>query len=417
MSKASVKVNPGGYTFTYPLDQIKIDVSRIIDDRRSANTTAEVHVTSINPEMPGHLHRGRVVLTGSNSKVAFAKVLSSLYNHLPWAEIIEAVSLQSLDLYRQGEPVVTVGNNPVADRPMFQVRPFLPLGQPSVFYGMGGSFKSYFAAFMGLMVQTGTGLMHFEVTPGNVLILDWETSAEECNERLRALCRGLGLPPTELHYRYCFHPLADDVDEIQHLVGELGISLVVVDSAGAACGGDPSSAELTIRLMNALRSLRTTSLVVDHVSKNTSDGKEPTPFGSVYKINYGRSVWEVKRAQGRSGNVIEVGLYHRKVNNGPLLQPIGFGIEFKNDAEGRAEEVHIYRNNVLQSNELSKGMPAITRIMDELKAGKLTVKDLAENLEMDPTTVRARLNEAAKHGTVVKLGDEWALAAFEKDPF
>lgn len=413
-SDPSIKTLPGGYLLVHSHEMVKLRYSRFAEDRRNQSTSAEVEITSVSPEAAGHLHRGRVVLTGSSSKTQLSKLLYTYDENLDWTTIIEKDCRLVLDLYRAGEPVVDIGDLPDDNGPAYRIEPFIPEGRPAVIYGKGGSFKSYFALALGLMVKVGTPILNFKPIQGEVLVLDYETSKDEADRRVKAICRGWGLNPTTLAYRYCALPLAQDLESIQETIGNLGSQMVIIDSVAAACGGDPSSAELAVQMFGALRQLKVSSLLVDHISKNGTG--ETSPFGSVYKINYGRSVWELRRAEGRKQQTIDLALHHRKVNEGPLLGTLGFGVEFTNDAYGRTYTVSITRNNVMDTEHV-KDLSIPKQILGELRHGSLSTQSLSETIGIDEKTIRARASELRRDGKIQKRGELWELPTDENEPF
>ena len=177
------------------------------------------------------------------------------------------------------------------------------------------------------------------------------------------------------------------------------IGLVVVDSVGLACGGEPEKAESIIRYFAALRSLRIASLSVDHVAKN---GDGSTPFGSVYKINLARNVWEVRASRPDDDEKLNIGLYHRKVNQGKLRTAIGVEVLFY---EGTVSTNSI---DVKTDTELVKALTLRVRIEQSLKTGGLSVPELAGLLEVKQDLVRNTLNRNRK--SFVKIGDnKWGL--------
>jgi hypothetical protein len=414
-SDPSIKTLPGGYLLVHGHEMVKLRYSRFAEDRRNQSTSAEVEITSTSPEAAGHLHRGRVVLTGSTSKTQLAKLLYTYDENLDWTNLIEKDCRQVLDLYRVGEPVVDIGDLPDDNGPAYRIDPFIPEGRPAIIYGKGGSFKSYFALALGVIVKSGLPVLGFKPIQGEVLVTDYETSPDEADRRVKAICRGWGLNPVTLAYRHCAMPLSQDIESFQDIVGRLGVSMLIIDSVAAACGGDPSSAELAVQMFGALRQLKVSSLLVDHISKNGSG--DTSPFGSVYKINYGRSVWELRRAEGRKQQTIDLALHHRKVNEGPLLGTLGFGVEFTNDEYGRTYTVNITRNNILETDHV-KDLPLKDQILSELKSGAATVDALAValNKEDDEAQITARCNDLKKAGVIVKIGNAWGLVSYN-DPW
>jgi len=122
-----------------------------------------------------------------------------------------------------------------------------------------------------------------------------------------------------LTYRHCALPLAEDLNEIRRIVLEGDIKLIIVDSLGAACGGDMNSAEVATRFFSAIRQLPVTPLLISHVSKEVE--KEKTPFGSVYFYNYARNVYQLRKHEEE--DEITLGLWHKKCNFTKKNPPYG----------------------------------------------------------------------------------------------
>ena len=191
------------------------------------------------------------------------------------------------------------------------------------------------AAYLAMLVTEGILDNGLIPEPGPVLYLDYETSSATAARRFNTLYAGFGFEhKSSVLYRFCFQPLASEIQEIQRIASEHGIQLIIVDSAGPACGGEPESASASIQYFAALRSLRATTLTIAHKAKGSSNG----PFGSVYWMNYPRSVYEIKKAQDEGENLIHVGLFHRKVNDGKLLKPMGFKFDFDENAVSVTKE-------------------------------------------------------------------------------
>jgi len=102
--------------------------------------------------------------------------------------------------------------------------------------------------------------------------------------------------------------------------------MIVVDSLGLATGGGLDEAESVLAYFGALRWIGITSLTITHTNK------EGTIFGSVYTLNCGRSIWELKKSGNEGDENIDVGLWHRKANIVAKQKPRAFGITFADDA-------------------------------------------------------------------------------------
>jgi len=395
---------PGGYRFCWPTWNLAAIVNRISENRRGKSTSAEIRILSTAPGLPGHLYQGRTNLTSPTAKRTLRSELLEQDQNVPWMEVVEFLCTETLRRWRTGEPVVRVGTLPTPDTPTYRLWPILPEAVPTIIYGEGGSFKSYLALMVSLLVQTGEARWGLTPIQGNVLYLDYEASQDEVNERIKALCSGLGLPPTNILYRFCVAPLENDIERIQEVVAEAQIGLAVVDSAGLACGGNLIEAEPALAMFPALRSLKTSSLIVDHVAKNTNPRGKTTPYGTVYKPNAARSVWELRREQEMGADHIQVGLFHRKTNRGRLHYPIGFKVQFDDEVPA----VYFEREDVRDIPELSQFLTVKDQIKELLRDGAKTAKELAEHLEKGGGTVRKELRRLG--AAVVKLPDgRWAL--------
>jgi hypothetical protein len=417
---------PGGWKFYWPIEHIQITVKRLSDDRRTQSTSAEVRVESLDPIADGHIHQARINLTSTQAKTSLAKKLKESNDAIDWETLVEALCFQTLEMHRQGEPLRMIGDMPLTGGAKYRLRPICPEAMPALIFGEGGTGKSFLALLAAVLVQTGKSAFGLRPVQGNVLYLDYETSAETQNERVRAICEGMGTPVTQIAYRYCYHPLAEDIETIQDMVSDKTIEFLVVDSLGPACGGDPNDAELAIRMFNALRQLRVSSLLVDHVAKNLQDGKKASPYGSVYKTNLARSVWQIVPAKDRGQYHTRVGLFHRKVNFGPLQkQGLGFGMTYENDNNEQLLSLRIETVGVTDDAELSKHVPLRSRILACLEGRRLTIDELAVELELldndqnidkdKRESLRVMLSQGnGKY--YVRMGDEWGLMTKDKPP-
>ena len=223
-----------------------------------------------------------------------------------------------LKVHRQGEPVISLPEYGPPDRAgnrlEWQGASFMPDLQPTAGFGPAGSSKSLILGnFVAVLVASGVQHAGFEPEPGAVLLLDYEADIDEHKERMCAVARGLGIePPTNMFYRYSHQPLAADIEQIQRHVVHKNISLVVVDSASPACGGEPESAEATSKYFLALRSLRVATLTIAHTPK----AGERDPFGSVFWVNLPRRVYKLISNQKPGDDTSTVGISQRKVTGG-----------------------------------------------------------------------------------------------------
>ena len=374
----------------------------------SDNLSAEIVVTSTLPGISGHLHHARQNLTSTAAKRTLCKALEEQAAGPPWSQLVEQACVLTLRKHREGEPIELVGSlRRQEGRHPYLCFPLLIKGEVNLIYGPGGSSKSYLATLLALLVQAGHTHAGMQAAPGQVLYLDYETSLEEINDRASLLQAGIGLEDQSFFYRRCSQPVADDIEWIQRKVIDAGIDLVIVDSVRAAlgAGGQGDASDSAIRYLTALRSLRVTSLSIDHVPK--SDLAEG-PYGSVFKFNYARNIWELKKHADPGSNKIVVGLYHRKLNNGGLLKPFGLTWTFE------SEQVCVTRTDLAEVPALSATVSIHDRLVAELRHGPQTSSDLALMVNAKSDTVSSLLSRGKKE-FVLLSENRWGLRSDKGD--
>jgi len=308
-----------------------------------------------------------------------------------------------------GLPTLAVVNMAEAEEPAprrWRIEGILPERHPAIIFGDGGHGKSYLALFAATAVAAGFPFLDLATQRGPVLYLDWELDNEEFTRRAYQVARGFGLerPPHGLLYVRATAPLLEIADQVANLVTSEGLGLVVVDSLGPACGGsDPEAARSIIPVMGTLRELAVTSLTVDHQAKmqQGQDYAAKTPFGSAYKYNLARAVWQVERA-GKQESSLELLLRHKKANFGPLLQHIGVRLTF----EGHT--VRLERVDPTDVPGLFEKLPARERVLAVLREiEEATPDDLADETGLPVKTVRNILTGLRKDGLADTDSGRW----------
>ncbi|HET7713868.1 MAG TPA: AAA family ATPase [Patescibacteria group bacterium] len=396
-----------GYILEWPAG-IRAEVERITEHRDEL--TAEVTINSKRLPSPGLLHSARLNLVSSQARNTLAKALSVREPDLDWGGVVEALCFLVREHYRAGDPAIAIQSYVPSPAAPWVVEPFVERGGCTVIFADGGTGKSLLA--MGIsctLAGTHDVLGRRHGTPQPVLYLDWETDADTFYHRIQAIAKGHGTTVPTIYYRRQVASLAEAAPTLRKEVIKLGIGMVVVDSLGPARGGEPESAEATIKLFNAARSLGVPWLALDHVTK--SQGNDSTrPFGSTYTHNLARLTWGLDKAQEDSADATVVSWSNHKRNNGRLLGKIGMRLSFVTDPTDRLMMVTFQRVDLLET-DLADKMPLHNRIAYTLKRGPMTVDQLAGELQANRDSVSRALRRGLDR-IFVKLGDErYALLA------
>ena len=388
----------GGYLFTWP--ETTISVTRL-REHRDGRTTGEVLVRGTGLGTP-HLHQAQLNLSASRSRAEIAKLLGVKLK-APWDAMLEYLCAETLARTRTGEPLVILTTADEIEKPRYLLYPLLAEGQPTVFFGQPGAGKSSMALACALLIllrwqDNPLGLAPRE-EPTEVLYLDWETTRGEIGWRLQCLQRGFALPYLEMPYRRCALALADDLPAVRQAVADSQAKLVIIDSLGAACGGDLMAAEPALRFFTALRQLNTTSLILAHTSKE--DIKQKSIYGTIFFQVYARSIWELRGDQDEDN--LAIALLHRKSNASRLFPPLGFKATFGDGT------ISLNRAPVEDVPEAQAGLPLRLKIKALLAHGKLPAKTIAEELGESTRKIMVTLSRLKKQGVVIKIDHEWGL--------
>ena len=404
MSDAIVKGLAGAYTVGWEQDGITMRIDRLREDSRYA-----VRGEGLVSYMGQHVHQARYDLTSTTSRKSFSVQCGERPPGPDWNSFIEEASLIVLEKFRTGEPVIDFGDFVPEEQAQFLVYPLLLQGEPNLLFGPGGSGKSYVAAYLASLVSYANDgdekVQGMAVTPGRVLYLDYETSPEEIYARMQSIRNGMGLDqPLNVQYQFLTAPVDVEIEKIQRTVVEEEIDLVVVDSVGYACGGEPEVPANAINYYTALRTLKCTSLSIGHIAK---DIKATTPFGTVYWLNGARSVWEVVKTQEAESHRFHVGLIHRKINNDTLKAPLSFELQFGE------QELSFTRQAISMVPDADSKLPLSDRIMAIIQIhGPRSVNELAEALDARPNTISRSLQRSPRFLLMMGGGPDenrWAI--------
>lgn len=415
------------YRFRWPEHGVEVEFSRFIEG--SETVTAEALAGVKASEQILLIKRTRInLVTDTGSRLAFQKACAIRIPGLDWPAMLEQAIFLALERWRTGEPPLDLTEIEPSSKPRWLVAPYVERVRPTVAFGPGGGGKSMFALAVTVLVATGQGpIGTLEGEQAPVLYLDWEDDGEAHAERLRAICTGadLALPARgRVLYRSMAYSFIHALSGIQAIVRERGIGLVVVDSMAAARGasGEGSYEATAVRLFEALRTLRCAVLIVDHVSKGTiaaareSGDRRVSPYGSIMTENRAGNTWLLESDGEEGAEHYSLSLSHQKVNRGRREERHAYRVDHVND-DGRMISVTYTSERYVEAfpGKATLG-ERITRSLLTAPAGRMSPKELAEELDVSPGSIKPTLRRMKAASKVIQFSDFTYGVAREATP-
>jgi hypothetical protein len=318
-----------------------------------------------------------------------------------WTEIL----LKAFGMIREGflnhDPSVDVSAIEAAEGEQDHVSELLSFNEANVIFGDGSAGKTVLCQNIMTCCAAGESFLGFDTLPGPWLFVDYEATPANFKRRIRRIVKAFGMediPPGLIHYWAARGtPIPDLIPALQKKVREKGIVGIVVDSAVAACGGDPVAPDVVIRYFNSLAKIGITSITIAHITKG---GDTEKPFGSGFWHHMPRRTWYVERVQHEGSDVIDLALFNRKVNDGPKHAPIGVTMFF----DGRDGEIRVQRSDLRDVPEFDAKRPLVDRLREALASGAHPIHTLAEKTGADTEAIRKCLQRyEGKH--FVRIND------------
>lgn len=297
-------------------------------------------------------------LKSSSAVTSFIREVKTTINGLDWPPIISrAFSLGTAAIYESGEdaPIDLAASND--DEPQtWLIENIIPSLSNIVFFGSGSSLKSISlqSLLMSAVLGRSWASRGINTEDHRCLILDYENTQRTWKRYQRRLTNGFGLdsfPENKIRYLSMNGvALTDKFESVQRAIRKNNIDLVLIDSAGLACGGDPSDSAATLQYFNTLQKLNdigVTTFTIAHITKNglSKENKEREtrqPFGSAYWHNSARATYyvESERIDDRK-DFYRLVYACRKMNVGPEPDPFVLDVQFV-DPEGA---IYIVKGN------------------------------------------------------------------------
>lgn len=402
----------GGYIFTWEDTGISINVSRIVVHKTDGRVTGELlgeikEKDKIIVFLPPTQHN----FSSEQTRDRLTKKLLLKYPGLPWEEMINQLSSGIHDRARQGEPVRELWTNAEDVKPPEPLlEPILYRNIPTVIFGDKEACKSTLALYFYfcLVLPWQDNPLELKVPQKSIktLILDWEAEGEVVQYFGKRIQQGENLPALPILYRRCFMPLADDLERIHYWVENTKAEMLIIDSLGAACGGELNKAEPALKFFSALRELKRGSLIIAHNAKDP-ETKKKTIFGSVFFQNYSRNIFELVKGEEIEQDSANIALFHRAVNIGRHHKPMSFQLHYNKTGITIARQP-------FDTAEFIKKITDTQRILETLKHGALKPKEIAKAIESNENVTRVLLSRLHKRGMVTPVEGGWGLATREE---
>ena len=396
---------PGGYESKCPTLGITITADDI--KRKSDELIALLCVRStmvgLRTVEDDILKTGTLNFYAPTSRVTWVK---SLRNACPgeaadldWDTYLERFVNQVIKAERLGEPLVDLATLELTDTNRYLIPGLVSAEEATIWFGDGGSMKSYLALAACATVGTGTS-DYLGVNPTEQRIVgyaDWEWGAQAHRRRLGRLARASILP--RVNYIRCDRPLTHEVPRLQRLIRDHNLGFLVIDSVAFACDGPPENADVAARFFTSLRQLGIPCLLIAHVTKAEDGDKKP--FGSSFWANGARLTWFIKRA-GEYDSVVSVGMFNRKNNDDRLMEPTAFRFWFQDDmlktviSPAGLEEI-------ADDPELAQKLPLKARIIAAVRHEPQTIVAIADQINTTVPIVSKTVSRGVEKGIFVRV--------------
>lgn len=395
----------------------------------------ELSIRVLGPGIDDTPYTLRINLLSQSARSSLETALGRQFGKLAWTTVCSqawAAVMQAFDEVDRALDFEDLPEQSGADR--FLIDQLLPEGVPTVLFGDGSAGKSMLA--MGMASALAAGAVSFAGRTvrrqANVMYIDWETDSDPSapKRRRRRVLDGMGFP-REIHdaipMKYVpAHgaPLEDLVTSLRKSIERNGIEVVIIDSGAIACGGKPEDSDVATAFFRAVGRLRVTTLIICHISKGAQAEKRTPdkPFGSAFWHNLSRRTWYVSRSSEAGSDVIELGLYCKKNNDGRPPHPIGVRVEFEGD-DGPVTFTKMDAGEITGAWENLDDWERAREVIKDQAQGVATLEVIAKGIGMDNPgayqVLRARMhNRRTNKGLFLKMGgrdgdpkQEWALWA------
>ncbi len=410
MSIPVISPRPDGFLYEWKEEKLKIAASRIRVHSSDGKVTGLLLISS-------PLYGDKPIFPSTTFNFSSERARTTLINTLTkldmdarwqWQDIIFQLCVSIEELIKRGEPVQELWTFDEFVPPEWLLKPLLYKGLPSLVFGEKAVCKS----ILSLLVYATLTLPWHDNPLGwkigqekscKVLLADWEVSAEIARYNLKRIQDGMGFTPIPLYYRRCRLPLMDDIEQIKGHLESINADAIIIDSVGPAVGADLNNSEPALKFVTALNQLNCASFLIAQTSKDRKV-KVKSAYGNVMYEYFSRNIFELKKTHEDTEDEFDIALFNTYCNLGKRSRPMGYHLSFT-DRTIKIEQAEI------TAPDLVERLGTWSRIYDLLKkTGRMTAKELSEELGVSLDTVSKTLRRYHQKGQVAKLPDSsWGL--------
>ena len=370
----AVVTAPGEYTCVYRRTPDGTPVTVTADSMQFGRDAVEA-IVRVDTGTPPQ-YRQRINLISLSSRQAMARELKEMYGDRGWARILSESFSAIIDTARASSTAIDIAKvQPELAAKSDLIPGIIMEGEANLIFGHGSSGKTYAGLYFLLLRAVGGIFNGCDIQQAPILWLDYETRQDGSvvRRRISRLLEGIGLqdiPEGTFFYQPGKGvPVWDLYDQLDRIVTTEGVSVIGVDSALKACGGDIRNELSTAQYFSVLQKLGITSLTLAHVTKTEQNGD--TPFGSVFWINEPHGyVWHASRNDENSTPQLHVmDLTLAKANEGAASTGHRIEIAFEDPAGPVTVDITAQADN---RNTIERISSAI-----ETNGGKILINDLA----------------------------------------
>jgi len=319
----------------------------------------------------------RVEITSGSNQATLAGALDKQFNpdkayKINWSAMVSQVCAAVTEILQKQSTEIELPEEVEDTEAEYLFAPFIEQESLGIFFGDGGSGKSYLALYLALILGCGGNFLDFNSAGGyRTWYLDYERNKKVFDKRLKRLRSPLGISHEETRKYLAYKKMANapihtQIKNIKETVKREGFNFLVIDSALGAAGGKPEDADNAKNLCQALKSLTIPSLLIAHINRA---GDQYKPFGSGYWHNEATNTWNIQSKTEEEVGISHIGIFHRKHNTDTKMLPIGAKMEFKDGVTLITREKPV---------DFVDQLPVKIQILELLKNGPQTAKELHE---------------------------------------